>query len=109
LGAVQWPEPTPVDLVGSRCRHPEVEGRALIEVPDLIRLNSMPAAHGRIRQEEVDTRECRAEPAPIGRLDLGVGPIQLAVVATFRMGDQAKGCDQLLGAIDRCRPFSKKM
>ena len=100
LGAIERAEPVLADLDTVRRCHPEVEWGALIEVPDLVRLHPMPAAHRRARQEKVDGREGCAGPTPITRMHDGARPIQLAVVPAFRMGNQSEGRDEVLGPVD---------
>jgi hypothetical protein len=96
-------QPIMIQLVTLWGRHPEIEWRAFIEVPDLVRLNTMPAAHAPVRQEEVDGRECRARAAPIVRMDGGIGAIYLAIIAAFGVRTEPECCNKDRCAIDQLR------
>jgi hypothetical protein len=78
-----------VDRVAGWRGQPKIEWRTFIEMPDLVRLHSVPAAHGVARQEKVDRGECRTGSAPICRKDNHMGAVELAVISSFRMRQQA--------------------
>ena len=82
------------------CRgRPKVEWCALIEMPNLIGLNSVPAAHRPLRQEKVDRGKRGSLPPSIRRVDHAVRPVQLSVIAPFGVGDQPQGCNQRRSAV----------
>jgi hypothetical protein len=99
----EGPQPIMIYLVTLRGRHPEIEWRAFIEVPDLVRLDTMPAAHAPLRQEEVDGRECRTRSASSIRMDGGIGAIYLGIIGAWGVRTEPECCDKDRCAIDQLR------
>jgi hypothetical protein len=79
--------------------YPQIERGALVKVPGLVRQYSVPTADRSLGQEEIDRGKRRTSTSPIGSVYPGLGTVDLAVIASLSMRDEAQRLDQLVHAV----------
>jgi len=62
--AAYWTQPVAQNRLPRRAELQQLQRAALIEMPDLVRCDLMPAAEATLREEEVDRRQRSREPRP---------------------------------------------
>jgi hypothetical protein len=92
------------DCIHLGWRHPEVERRSLVEMPDLVGADPVPAADAACWQKEVNGCERGPGTPPVTWLDQERRAKYLAVVTPLRMGNQAEGGNKSRAAIAQGRP-----
>lgn len=88
----------PDEVVTRGTQLEELERSTLVEMPDLIRGDLMPAADRALGQEEIDGRERSTRSASISGRDLRAGSEELPKKAPLGMRAQREGRDQLCGS-----------
>src|SRR4029453_15395582 len=80
----------------------QLQRPTLVEMPDLVRCDLVPAAEATLREEEVDRRQRSPGTAPIHRGDLNCGKEYLPIETALGMRPQIQRCDQLSGSRVHC-------
>jgi len=94
-GAADWGQPVAQDGLTRRAELQQFQRATLVEMPDLIRCDLMPATESPLREEEVDRRQRSTRTASIHRVDLNYGPEYLAIETALGMRLQTQRCYQL--------------
>ena len=96
--APDWGQPMAKDGLTRRAELQQFQRATLVEVPDLIRCDPMPATKGPLRKEEVNRRQRSTGTAAIHRVDLNYGPEYLAIKTALGVRLQTERCYQLSGS-----------
>jgi hypothetical protein len=96
--AADWGQPVAQDGLSRRAELQQFQRATLVEVPDLVRCDLMPATEGPLREKEIDRRQGSTRTASIHRVDLDYGPEYLAIKTALGMRLQTQRCYQLSGS-----------
>jgi hypothetical protein len=96
--AADWGQPVAKDGLTRRTELQQFQRATLVEMPDLVRCDLMPATEGPLREEEVDRRQRSTGTASVHRVDLNYGPEYLAIKTALGMRLQTQRCYQLSGS-----------
>ena len=96
--APDWGQPMAKDGLTRRAELQQFQRATLVEVPDLVRCDPMPATEGPLWEEEVNRRQRSTRTAAIHRVDLNYGPEYLAIETALGVRLQVQCCYQLSGS-----------
>ena len=96
--APDWGQPMAKDGLTRRAELQQFQRATLVEVPDFVRCDLMPATEGPLWEEEVDRRQRSTGTASVHRVNLNYGSEYLAIKTALGMRLQTQRRYQLSGS-----------